>query len=302
MKRSMLPLTALRSFEAAGRHQSFKQAAAELHVSDAAVSRQVRDLEVLLGTRLFDRDHRSVKLTGPGWALLASISQSFDEIDAAVSRHITMPSQKVVSVSAEPTFAALFLVPRLNDFAQLYPDIEVQCESSAALVDVSDKPRLAIRHSLRDTSWPRSQARQLLADTLTPMASVKLAGPPLQGPADLAGVRLLRDENDQAWLRWLDAAGIDAPPTWGAMFSNAAIALQGAELGQGVALGSRVLASDLLASGTLYTPFETTIANGAYWLVVPDFRALSATETLFCDWLRDQLGAVVPEPASQALP
>lgn len=286
MKRSRLPLNALRAFEAAGRHQSFKLAADELSVSDAAVSRQVRDLEVLLDTRLFEREHRRVQLTEVGSQLLASVSQSFDAIDAAVSRLAPAPLRKVVSVSVEPTFATLFLVPRLEDFAQKHPDIEVLFDSSANLVDVSaGGPRLAIRHSLRHSSWPRSQAQLLMDNRLTPMVAENVSSTRLQEPEDLINIRLLRDENDEAWVGWLTSAGVTGTPIWGPVFSNAAIALQGAELGQGAALGNRILAAELLAKGSLYAPFGFELPSGAYWLVAPDFRDLDSAETIFCQWI-----------------
>jgi LysR family glycine cleavage system transcriptional activator len=294
MKRNRLPLNALRAFEAAGRHQSFKEAADELSVSDAAISRQVRDLEVLIGARLFDREHRRVQLTEVGGRLLASISQNFDAIDAALSRLMAPPASSVVSLSVEPTFATLFLVPRLNDFAERYPDIEVQFDSSATLVDVSvGGPRLAIRHSLRIKSWPRSQSQHLMSNMVTPMTGPGAGSVRLHQPADLVGVRLLRDENDEAWVRWLESAGVADPPLWGPVFSNGAIALQGAEGGQGAALGNRVLAAQLLAKGSLHAPFDVELSNGAYWLVAPDFRDLSSAETVFCQWLRSKLDQAV---------
>ena len=116
MKRSRLPLTALRSFEAAGRHRSFKAAADELAVSAAAVSRQIRDLEALLGLPLFERAFRAVRLTASGEQLLAEVSSSFDAIAAVLDKLIGTAERQEIVVSVEPSFASLFLVPRLGDF------------------------------------------------------------------------------------------------------------------------------------------------------------------------------------------
>jgi LysR family glycine cleavage system transcriptional activator len=261
-------------------------------------------LEELVHARLFDREHRRVRLTEVGSQLLASISLSLDAMDAAVSKLAAPPTGKVVSLTVEPTFATLFLVPRLDEFAQIYPDVEVQFDSSATLVDVSaGGPRLAIRHSLRHTSWPRSQSQQLMVNLITPMIGIGTDPARLQQPADFAGFKLLRDENDEAWLRWLESVGVADPPLWGPVFSNAAIALQGAELGQGAALGNRILAAEKLEKRSLYAPFDAELANGAYWLVAPDFRDLSSAETLFCQWLRsklDQAGSFVTQTTSLA--
>jgi LysR family transcriptional regulator, glycine cleavage system transcriptional activator len=290
MKRSRLPLTALRAFEVAGRHQSFTKAADELTVSEAAISRQVRDLERLLGTALFVRGHRSVRLNESGAWLLAQLTSSFDAIDAALSGLTISTSPKEVLVSVEPTFAGLFLIPRLAAFSTSHPDIDVQIDSNSELVDVSaGGPTLAIRHSLTQSSWPRSKARHLFDNALTPMASPALTAPRLQTPNDLAKVRLLRDENGEAWIRWLTDAGFTGTPIWGPVFSHAASAIQSAELGHGVALGNRQLAARLLENNSLYAPFEHELGSGAYWLVAKDFGNLTMPETVFCEWLLDEL-------------
>lgn len=114
MKRGRLPLTALRSFEAAGRHLSFSKAAEELFVSQAAVSRQIRELEIVVGRPLFERLHRRVELTDSGRNLLEQLTKSFDDIDRRLNDVIVAPIENVVTVSVEPSLAASWLVPRLN--------------------------------------------------------------------------------------------------------------------------------------------------------------------------------------------
>jgi LysR family transcriptional regulator, glycine cleavage system transcriptional activator len=215
VKRSLLPLTALRAFEAAGRHESFKRAADELSVSEAAISRQVRDLERELGIRLFNRMHRAVHLTNRGRELLAELTRSFDAIDAALSA-LAGPSQDIVSVSAEPTFANLFLVPQLGSFSKLHPDLEVSLEANSTVVDLRDPdgPTLAVRYSLTRSTWPNVEVRHLVDDWLTPMVSPELA-PSLTRPSELLKFKLLKDESRDAWTRWLVAAGIDDTPDWG---------------------------------------------------------------------------------------
>ena len=285
MRRSRLPLTALRAFEAAGRHQSFKKAADELAVSEAAISRQVRDLEVTLGTPLFQRQHRAVRLNEAGARLLKEVTSGFDTLDAALEEVLAVHGTGEITISVEPTFATLFLVPRLAAFSQDFPDIAINIEVGAALADLqADGISLAIRHSLSQSSWPRSQSRCLLDVQLTPMMRAESLTD--ADPLDvLAAAKLLRDESGDAWAEWFAVAGLKMQAQWGPIFSNSAIALQGAANGQGVALGSRKLASGLLEEGVLIAPFEENVPHGAYWLLARDFSKLGKAETLFCEWL-----------------
>ncbi|MGF7006762.1 DNA-binding transcriptional LysR family regulator [Aminobacter sp. BE322] len=153
MKRGRLPLTALRSFEAAGRHLSFSRAAEELFVTQAAVSRQIRELEAFLNQPLFIRHHRRVELTDAGHKLLRQLVKSFDDIDQRLGELITRPEQAVVTVSAEPSLGASWLVPRLNRFRDLRPGIDVSLDVDPRLVEFrSGQAELALRFSARDTS------------------------------------------------------------------------------------------------------------------------------------------------------
>lgn len=139
MKRGRLPLTALRSFEVAGRLESFTLAAQELFISQAAVSRQIRELETLLGEALFERRHRSVHLTASGNRLLSIMTLSFDRIDECLEEIRCRPATAGVTISAEPSFAACWLVPRLPEFHEQHPEIDVtidliRASSSSAAV------------------------------------------------------------------------------------------------------------------------------------------------------------------------
>lgn len=289
MKRSLLPLTALRAFEAAGRHQSFKRAAEELAVSEAAISRQVRDLEAILGTPLFTRGFRAVTLTDAGETLSKQLDASFNAISDVLTSIAAPPPTKLVRVSVEPTFAAIFLIPRLAGFTAAHPEIEIQIESSSDLVDMHrGDVDLAIRYSLNDTVWPGSQSQHLADNVLTPMMAPRLAEPNGR-PIDVLAAPLLRDENEGPWGRWLDKAKFPVAPRWGPTFSNAAIALQSAELGHGIALGDRTIAATLLQTRRLVAPFAIEIENGAYWLIGRDLKKLTSSQIAFCEWLRSQL-------------
>lgn len=293
MKRGRLPLTALRSFEAAGRHLSFSRAAEELFVSQAAISRQIRELEIFLRRPLFERHHRRVELTDAGRRLLSQLVRSFDAIDALLSELVAAPAQTVVRVSVEPSLASVWLVPRLNRFRQLRPDIDVALEVDPRLIEFrGDQPELALRFSAHAVSWPRSEAEQLASTVDSPVLSPALlaAGPPLDKPADLGRYTLLHEENRQGWARWFEAAGVpaDAVPARGPMLADASLSKQAALLGHGVALGDLLQIGEELASGTLVKPFDIDVASGAYWLVARSLRDLPEPAAAFADWVRSE--------------
>jgi LysR family glycine cleavage system transcriptional activator len=152
-------LTALRAFEAAGRHQSFKKAADELAVSEAAISRQVRDLEVTLGASLFQRHHRAVRLNDAGARLLKEVTSGFDTLDAALEEVLAVHGTGEITISVEPTFATLFLVPRLAAFSQDFPDIAINIEVGAALADLQQLATLAIALPLGCSTHPDDASR-----------------------------------------------------------------------------------------------------------------------------------------------
>jgi LysR family glycine cleavage system transcriptional activator len=290
LRRSRLPLTALRAFEAAGRHQSFRLAAGELAVSEAAISRQVRDLEAMLGEPLFLRQHRAVHLTTTGARLLAEVTKSFDIMDAALNETRLGQRAQEFTVSVEPTFATLFLVPRLAAFSAAHPSVVVNLEVGSALAELDGEAvHLAIRHSLAQSNWPRSEARHLLDVRLTPMLKQD-AGLQSTDPRAWSGeIQLLHDESHDSWSEWIALAGASHAPRRGATFSDSAVALQAAASGQGVALGSRILAKGLLESRALIAPFQHELPHGAYWLLARNFEKLSKAQVTFCSWLFEEV-------------
>ncbi|MET2826479.1 LysR substrate-binding domain-containing protein [Mesorhizobium shangrilense] len=293
MKRGRLPLTALRSFEAAGRHLSFSRAAEELFVSQAAISRQVRELEVFLRQPLFERHHRRVELTDTGQRLLDQLVTSFDAIDGLLSDLVATPAQAVACVSVDPSLATSWLVPRLNRFRQLRPDIDISLDVDTRLIDFrSDQAELALRFSAHATSWPRSEAELMAPVIDSPVLSPALfkSGPPLESPTDLRRHTLLHEENRQDWTRWFEAAGVadDAMPERGPLLADASLAKQAAMLGHGVALGDLLLVQEELTAHTLIKPFDTNVRCGAYWLVARSLRNLSEPARAFADWVRGE--------------
>jgi LysR family glycine cleavage system transcriptional activator len=293
MKRGRLPLTALRSFEAAGRHLSFSRAAEELYVSQAAISRQIRELEALIGKPLFERLHRKVELTEAGQTLLSQLTTSFDDIDRRLSQIVSRPDHSPLRVSVEPSFAGEFLIQRLNSFRQHYPQIDISVDAESRLIEFrGNEAELAIRYGAAARSWPRTQAKHLVDVLVTPvLASGLLAsGVPLATPADLQHYTLLHDYNRDGWARWFQAMGLpDLALQRGPLFTDAALAMQAAKLGHGVALGDRILNGADLRAGLLIRPFEMEVPFGAYWLVAPDLQHLSWPAKAFSDWLVDEL-------------
>ena len=230
MKRGRLPLTALRSFEVAGRLLSFTGAAEELFVSQAAVSRQIRELEAALGHDLFERLHRSVMLTPDGEALLEVLTESFDRIDARLAEIMARDAVRRVTVSVEPTFAALWLVPNLIEFRTLFPDIEVRIESDPRVIEFrANQAVLAIRQSGSTARWPRTEAKRLIETVMVPvLAPSLLAGrATLRVPEDLKQFELLHEENRRAWADWFRLAGVpDDRSDRGPMLADGALVLQ----------------------------------------------------------------------------
>jgi len=297
MKRGRLPLTALRSFEAAGRHLSFSRAAEELFVSQAAISRQIRELEAQIGRPLFERLHRRVVLTEAGHDLLGHLTQSFDTIDRKLTEIQARPRDDLVRVSTEPFFAGTWLIPRLNHFHERHPGIDVAVDVSTRLTEFrTHEADLAVRHSEKRSEWPRTQSRHLFDSPATPVVSPDLLakGPPLETVADLAGHTLLHEENRDGWARWLNAAGAESvTPGRGPIFADGTLTTRAAALGHGVALGDLFMNAAQLREGSLVQPYAVTLPFGSYWLVAPDFDALSPAARIFVEWLIAEIKAEV---------
>ncbi|WP_411033154.1 LysR substrate-binding domain-containing protein [Shinella sp. BYT-45] len=298
MKRGRLPLTALRSFEAAGRLGSFTLAADELAVSQAAVSRQVKDLEAELGKPLFERRHRSVRLTPAGQALLGVLSRSFDAMDASLSEIRGRRGGGLLEISAEPSFAAGWLVPNLDGFRAAHPEIDVAVDSDMRLVEFrAHEAEIAIRHGADARAWPRTEADHLMDVEMVPVIAPGLlaGGPPLRAPADLLAHTLLHEENRSVWERWFSAAGLpDAPLGRAQIFAEGNLVLQAALRGHGVALADRFLAAEEIAAGHLLQPFALSVRHGAYFLVARSFKRLSPEARAFRAWLLRRVGVSGP--------
>jgi LysR family glycine cleavage system transcriptional activator len=291
---SRLPsLTSLRVFEAAARNSSFTRAATELHVTQAAVSRQVRQLEQQLDKTLFVRLHRRVELTQAGRALADELARTFASIARCVDE-IRGRRRQSLRLSVEPGFAARWLMPRLSRFWSAHSDIDLEVESSAELREIGRDTDLAIRHIDGASRGLGSGAILLASVACYPVIAPALlgkSGAVCRAP-DLARFQFLHEDDGRAWQRWLDAAGAgDLAASRRVRLSDVALVMQAAIDGHGVALGDDLLAGDDIRGGRLVKLFPTEIRSGAYWLVgVPSGRR-SAAERTFADWLRAELTA-----------
>lgn len=289
MKRGRLPLTALRSFEVAGRLLSFTGAAEELFVSQAAISRQIRELESALGHSLFERLHRSVVLTPEGEALLEVLTDSFDRMDAKLAEIMARDAARRVTVSVEPTFAALWMVPNLLEFRRLHPDIEVRIESDPRVIEFrANEAVLAIRQSGSDARWPRTEAKRLIDTVMVPVVAPSLlaTGTPLRAPEDIKQFELLHEENRRAWADWFRLAGApEVASDRGPMLADGALVLQSAIRGHGVGLADPRFAAEELEAGRLVQPFDVRLPFGAYYLVGRSFKTLPEPAATLAGWL-----------------
>ena len=291
MPRRLPPLNALRAFEAAARHLSFTKAAAELNVTPAAVSHQVKALEDIAGVLLFKRLTRALALTARGQAALPALSEGFDLLAEAAGQLDDKAELDVFTITTAPSFAAKWLVPRLDDFQEKNPGVKARIDATMALVDLRrDGVDVAIRYGRGQ--YPGHHADRLFEEEIFPVCSPKLA---LNNPEDLAHHTLLHvgfatdSQSYPDWRMWLKSAGISGVD-WrkGPEFSLENMAVQAALEGHGVALVNTSLVRDDLASGALVRPFELGIQTGfAYYLAIPDENMEQPAVVAFRRWILD---------------
>ncbi len=294
--RSRLPLNGLRAFEAAARYLSFTRAAEDLHVTQAAISHQVRGLEQRLGVPLFRRFNRALMLTDAGQRLYPAVRDALDRLAAAVDGLRDREAAGPLTVSVLPSFAAKWLVPRLGHFRTRHPEIDLRITASEAITDLA---RDAVDVGLRfgDGTWSGVRAERVLEEELTPVCTPQVAAQ-LRRPEDLSRVPLLHESMDPLsrfprWADWLRAAGVDGIDTSrGLHFSHTHIMLQAAIDGAGVGLGQMTLAADDVAAGRLVTPFSLRLPAGyAYYLVTVPAAAERPKIGAFRDWILTEMAA-----------
>jgi DNA-binding transcriptional LysR family regulator len=281
------PLSSLRLFEAAGRHQGFKRAAEELNLTPSAVSHGVMALEQWLGVELFERGPRGVSLTEAGRSYLPFVSEALAMIAVGTRRIAGGAGTRRVSISVAPTFAARWLIPRLGEFRQGYPDIALSIDASHRQVGFPvDDVDLAIR--MGRAPWPELVSTHLFSEQLVPVCSPAFrALHGKDGNPDLAPLPLIHVETvTEDWAAWAEAVGMGAiDPAKGLHVDTIHMALTAAKAGFGVAIGRRPLVDPELDSGELVPAGqEVSVATG-YWLIEAPQAQGRPEIAAFAEWL-----------------
>ena len=293
MNRRIPPLNSLRSFEAAGRHWSFTRAAEELCVTQAAISHQVRALEENLGVILFKRLPRKLVMTAAGYALLPEITASLDRIESAVHevKQREGVKEQGLSIRVAPSFASTWLSPRLKDFWQKYPDINLRLYHSHLPVEFG-QTEIDLGLTYGDGRWKEVEAYPLLKLGFFPVCSPDLLGDEeLDLPRFLSSYNLLHDADYRCWKSWLDEANIQGVNAYrGQLIDDTNVLIRAAIDGQGIALGSEVFAAEYLESGQLVRLSDVTLFNDeAYFLVCPEVHLKREPVAIFKQWILSQL-------------
>jgi LysR family glycine cleavage system transcriptional activator len=295
MKTARLPpLSAIRAFEAAARHASFTKAAAELGMTQAAVSYQIKVLEDRVGARLFLRQPRQVVLTEAGQRLAPAVTEAFELIGEAFAA-ARIGAQGTLAISTVATFATNWLAQRLGAFHLAHPSLAVRLDMSPRFVDFArEEIDVAIRAG--DGNWPGLAAHMLMRTAFTPMLSPRLAASigGVKQPADLLRLPII-DPDDPWWGQWLREAGASTDGLEGrprSQMGSQAIEGGAAIAGQGVAILTPAFYETELAAGRLVQPFDLVCSDGkAYWLVYPEARRNAAKIAAFRIWILAEMAA-----------
>jgi LysR family transcriptional regulator, regulator of gene expression of beta-lactamase len=278
-----LPLNALRAFEASARHLSFTRAAAELCVTQTAVSQHVKNLEDRLKAPLFRRLPRGLALTDEGIALLPVLTQSFERIGQVLEQFSDPRAREVLTVGVVGTFAVGWLMPRLRDFQQQHPFVDLRLLTHNNRVDIAGE---GLDYAIRfgNGAWHGTQAQALLAAPLSPMCTPAL-GAALHTPEDLAGQVLLRSYRSDEWANWFTQAALPCPLLRGTVFDSSLTMAAAAVQGAGIALLPVRMFVNELQQGRLVQPFQLGLTHGQYWLTRLYSRPITLAMQAFSAWL-----------------
>ena len=290
MSRTLPPLETFRFFEAAARHLNFTHAAQEMHVTHGAVSQRIKHLEEHLGTPLFRRSGRRMLLTDEGHRLLERVQAAISEIAEGVEAIRPRNRDRTLTISTVPCFAAYWLLPRLADFNEHHPDIQVNIRAALSLTDFTrDGVDMAVRFG--PGTWPGLISIKLYDEELVPVCSPGFRGGQLlRVPADLLKVPLLHDER-QPWSIWFEAVGLDYRDAGqGPHYSDGNLLLPAAIAGLGVALARASLVEADLASGRLVRLFSRSVPTRySYFIVYPPGSETFEKIQVFQQWLLEQV-------------
>jgi LysR family glycine cleavage system transcriptional activator len=305
MLRQIPGLQSLKAFDASARHLSFTRAAQELNVTPAAISHQIKELEELIGVTLLQRTSRHMQLTRHGQMLRPAVADALDGLTRALQRIRQSDNPKQVHVTASPSIAAKWLVPRIDRFLETMPGADVRIDVSSEPLDFErDEVDVAIRFG--NGIYPGLDVEKLFHDMVFPVCSPDLlkGRKPLKEPRDLMQFTLIhldweaQDAIWPNWRMWMKAAGVkDFNDSSGLHFSQTSLAVQAAIDGHGVALGETTLVADDIAAGRLVKPFELSLrspAQFAYHVITRRDLSERPMTRAFRDWIIAEAAASQP--------
>ncbi len=285
-----LPLTALRTFEAAARHLSFKKAAEELFVSATTVSNQIRQLEKDWGCKLFHRQTRAVDLTDAGRSLAKVLSRAFDDIRTEVDLH-SNASRKTVTIAVGPIFGSRWLGPRLSKFAREHPKIELVVHHGGRITSAAQMTTdIAVDWGMGD--WKQLEATKLMDVFYSPIVSPQLLeqGGVLSQPSDLVNWPIIHQHDRSEWRNWLAQAGCpNLQPESEVVIVDSNMVQRAVKDGQGVALGVFPLMEGDVEKGQLAKPFAIDLApSRAFYLLTRNEARERKELRIVCEWIEAQ--------------
>ena len=288
------PLTALRAFDAAARHMSFAQAASELNVTPAALSFQIKSLEEHLGAPLFHRLNRAVELTEAGQALAPKAQSAFEVLAEGWRAAQRTQDHQSLIVTAGPAFTAKWLAPRLYEFAQAHPEIELRFSASLRIMDFArDNIDVAVRFGAG--ADPGLYSLPLVSEFVVPVMLPDMAAQ-FRKPEDLAKATLINDQSIDFirpvanWQSWFDAVGAKVSAGSGPSFSQSDHAIDAALAGVGVALGRRSLVIKDLNEGRLVAPFPYALpVNGRFRFICHEGAEDRPQIDAFKNWILQEI-------------
>ena len=297
LRRNLPSLDLLRGFEAAARNLSFTRAAAELFVTQSAVSRQVKTIEDHLGVALFVRRHRALGLTEAGHELYRATAQALHQLADAAAKIRERGAGRTLTVTATIGFASLWLIPRLADFRSLRPDIDIRVSADNKMLDLErEGMEVAIRYCMPKAA-PEG-AVKLFGEVVLPVCSPKLVtrAAPLAAPGDLSHHVLLHYERPDgvtpwlSWTVWLETMQLPGlKPAGSLRFSQYDQTIRAAIDGQGIALGTSPLVRQLIRQGKLIAPLAKKFESSRAYYLVTSADAANRPEVMdFAGWLLRQ--------------
>lgn len=288
MKRRIPSTIALSLFESAARHESFARAAAEMYLTESAVSRQIATLESYIGVKLFSRVRKTVILTDAGRAYSRNIRPCLDEIELHTKSLMESGGRGgILELAVIPTFASRWLLPRLQSFLSAHPGITVNINEKPDPFDFRGT-NLDVALHFDDPAWANASKIQLFEEDLVPVLNPRyLDASRLTDPASLALLPLLHKRSrPDAWNHWFAAAGVAEVNIHATMrFDLYAMVIDAARTGLGVGLVPRFYVQDEIASGTLMTPFPHSLKHlKRYCIVCPEEKLELPQVQAFIEW------------------